>query len=219
VIRRAAALAALVAMIPAISTAANMSHIDAYVTPYYNSTGPVIRVGPYSAGLASSDPKRFVGTIQQMKKRWASLSFVELYVAAMRLYDLGYRNEATYWFYSAQYAGRQYQALVDQKKLGSIGDAGFELLHAQDAFFQLAGPYVNSFAFSDDRTTKAILQKVRDDRRSVPDMRRIYPGVAFIAQSQWAAINAQIDSGLGQLEAQLPHRPSGLTSRGFPGGF
>jgi hypothetical protein len=217
--RRAAVLAALVAMIPVVGSAADMSHIDAYVTPYYNSAGPVVHVGPYSAGLASSDAKRFVATIQQMKKQWMTLSFPELYVGAIRLYDAGYRNEATYWFYSAQYAGRQFQALADQQKLGSIGDPGFELLHAQDAFFQLAEPYINSFAFSDDTVTKAILRKVRSDRRSVPDVRRIYPGVSFVAQSKWQALNAQINSGLGQLEAQLPNRPSALKSHPFPGGF
>jgi len=30
----------------------------------------------------------------------AALSFLELYVGAIRLYDLGYRDEAVYWFYS-----------------------------------------------------------------------------------------------------------------------
>ena len=29
----------------------------------------------------------------------------------------------------------------DQEKMGSIGNAGFELFHAQNAFQQLVGPY------------------------------------------------------------------------------
>ena len=74
-------------------------------------------------------------------------TFPELYVAAIRLYDLGYRKEAIYWFYSAQYRGRQFGVLLDQTKMGSIGSPGFELLHAQNAFYQLVGPYINGYAF------------------------------------------------------------------------
>ena len=196
-----------------------MAHIDAYVTPYYNSAGPRIDVGPYSAGLASNDAKRFVATTQQMKKHWLQRSFEELYVGAIRLYDNGYRNEASYWFYSAQYAGRQFNALVNQSKLGSIGDPGFELLHAQEAFFELTGPYINGFAFSQTATTKAILVRVRTERATVPDVRKIYPGVTFVDPKKWAPLNAQIASGLHELELQLPHRDSQLKSRPFPGGY
>lgn len=200
-------------------TAADMSHIDAYVTPYYNSSGPVIQVGPFSAGLASNDNRRFVATIQQMKKNWLQRSFPELYVGAIQLYDNGYRNEATYWFYSAQYAGRQFSAMVNQSKLGSIGDPGFELLHAQDAFFELTGPYINPFAFSQTATTKSILARIRSERASVPDLRKIYPGVAFVDPKKWPSLNAQLASGLQQLGRAIPYRASALKSRPFPGGY
>jgi hypothetical protein len=202
--------------------AADMGRIDAYVTPYYNSTGPSIHVGQFSAGLASADPRRFVATIQQMKKHWLQRSFPELYVGAMQLYDRGYRNEATYWFYSAQYAGRQYTACVNQSKLGSIGDPGFELLHANEAFFELAGPYINPFAFSQATTTESILARVRTQRAAVPDLHKMYPGVAFVDARKCPALNAQIGAGLQSLQRQLPqlpHRPSRLTSEPFPGGY
>ena len=148
-------MAAALGAIPAI--AADPGHIDAYVTPYYDSSGPTIRVGKYSGGLASEDRREFVGTIQRMKQQWNALDFVEVYVAAIRLYDLGYRNEATYWFYSAQYRGRLFALLVDQNKMGGIGAPGFELYHAQNAFFQLVGPSINGFAFGNiDRLVPVI---------------------------------------------------------------
>jgi hypothetical protein len=103
----------------------NPSHIDAYVTPYYDSKGPVISVGRFSSGLASGKEDDFLTTIAQMKKDWDRLTFPELYVAAIRLYDLGYRKEAVYWFYSAQYRGRQFGVLLDQAKMESIGSPGF----------------------------------------------------------------------------------------------
>ena len=79
----------------------NPSHIDAYITPYYNSKGPEVSVGRFSSGLASAKEDDFLTTIAEMKKDWNRLTFPELYVAAIRLYDLGYRKEAVYWFYSA----------------------------------------------------------------------------------------------------------------------
>src|ERR1044071_3318273 len=127
----------------------NPSHIDVYVTPYYNSKGPDVSVGRFSPGLASVKESDFLATIAPMKKDWDRLTFPELYVGAIRLYDLGYRKEAVYWFYSAQYRGRQFGILLDQTRMGSIGDPGFELLHAQNAFYQLVGPYINGYAFGD----------------------------------------------------------------------
>src|SRR5438874_13745553 len=115
----------------------NPSHIDVYVTPYYNSKGPEVKVGRFSSGLASAKEDEFLATIAEMRKDWDRLTFPELYVAAIRLYDLGYRKEAVYWFYSAQYRGRQFGVLLDQTKMGSIASPGFEQLHAQNAFYQL----------------------------------------------------------------------------------
>src|SRR5437764_2548047 len=121
----------------AIQPVSDPSHIHVYVTPYYNSKGPSVSVGRFSSGLASTKEDEFLVTITKMKKDWDQLTFPELYVAAIRLYDLGYRKEAVYWFYTAQYRGRQFGILLDQRKMGSTGSPGFELLPAQHAIFQL----------------------------------------------------------------------------------
>src|SRR5438132_10343183 len=131
------ALVALKAAQPEI----NPSHIDDYITPYYDSKGPEVKVGRFSSGLASAKEDDFLASIAEMKKDWDRLTFPELYVAAIRLYDLGYRKEAVYWFYSAQYRGRQFGVLVDQTKMGTIGSAEFEPLHAQNDFYQVVRPH------------------------------------------------------------------------------
>src|SRR6266480_3229456 len=82
------------------------ARIEVYITPYYNSKGPTIEAGPFSTGLSANNEAEFGAAIVKMKQSWNSLRFPEMYVAAIRLYDLGFRNEATYWFYSAQYRGR-----------------------------------------------------------------------------------------------------------------
>src|SRR6184192_3544199 len=100
----------------------NPARIEIYVTPYYNSEGPAINVGPFSKGLAANSEPEFVATISKMMQSWDNLSFTEMYVATIRLYDLGFRKESIYWFYSAQYRGRLLATLIDQgrKKPASV---------------------------------------------------------------------------------------------------
>ena len=228
-------LLAICMPIAADSSDSDPGRIDVYVTPYYNSSGPVVDVGKFSAGLASKNRSEFVTTIQAMKKQWTALGFPQLYVAAIRLYDLGYRNEAVYWFYSAQYRGRQFGMLLDQAKMGSMGDPGFELFHAQDAFFQLVGTNVNGYAFGDIDSLVRTIRRVQNENRTVPNMQALYPGVTFKSKSEWAGQNAQLNEGLGKLATTLvaqkdqirqervsngtQARFSSLASSQFPGGL
>jgi hypothetical protein len=179
------------------------SHIDVYVTPYYDSKGPVINVGRFTSGLASNNEIDFLTTIAQMKKSWNQLTFPELYVGAIRLYDLGYRKEAIYWFYSAQYRGRQFGVLLDQAKMGTIGSPGFELLHAQNAFYQLVGPYINGYAFGDIDALVKIVEKVQKEGRQMPDLKAAYPGAIFVDKSEWASANRKLAAGMNELITTL----------------
>jgi hypothetical protein len=100
-------------------TITDPAHIEVYVTPYYNSKGPAIEVGPFGSGLAAKNEPEFIATIEKMKASWDTLNFAETYVAAIRLYDLGFRKESIYLFYSAQYRGRLFASLIDRDKMGS----------------------------------------------------------------------------------------------------
>src|SRR5204863_8187477 len=186
------ALVAIISALVALKAAQpeiNPSHIDAYITPYYDSKGPEVKVGRFSSGLASAKEEDFLATIAQMKKDWDRLTFPELYVAAIRLYDLGYRKEAVYWFYSAQYRGRQFGILLNQSKMGSIGSPGFELLQAQNAFFQLVGPYINGYAFGDTDGLVKVVERVQQEGRKIPDLQTAYPNVTFRSKSEWESAN------------------------------
>jgi hypothetical protein len=179
------------------------SHIDVYITPFYASQGPEVKVGRFSAGLAATKEEDVLATISKMKKDWGRLTFAELYVAAIRLYDLGYRKESIYWFYSAQYRGRQFGTLLDQSQMGTIGSAGFELLQAQNAFYQLVGPYINGYAFGDADGLVKIIERVQKEGRKLPDLEAAYPGVAFKKKSEWKSANDQLADGMGQLISML----------------
>jgi hypothetical protein len=184
----------------------NPSHIDVYVTPYYNSKGPAVSVGRFSSSLASPKLDEFLTAIVEMKKGWDRLTFPQLYVAAIRLYDLGYRKEAVYWFYSAQYRGRQFGVLLDQARMGSIGSPGFELLHAQNAFYQLVGPYINGYAFGDIDGLVKIVERVQKEGHRIPDLQAAYPGVTFKSQSEWISANTDLANGMNQLTSTLKEK-------------
>src|SRR6266568_2131255 len=191
-------------------TITDPAHIEVYVTPYYNSKGPAIDVGPFSSGLAAKSEPEFVATISKMQQSWDSLNFPETYVAAIRLYDLGFRKDSIYWFYSAQYRGRLFATLTDQEKMGSMGDPGFELFQAQNAFQQLVGPYINGYAFGNIDQLIPIIERVRREGKVVPDLTEIYPDVAFKPKPEWDADNKGLNEGLTKLLITLKNEKASI---------
>src|SRR6266700_8251404 len=191
-------------------TITDPAHIEVYITPYYNSKGPAIDVGPFSSGLAAKNETEFVATIAKMKKSSDTLNFAETYVAAIRLYDLGFRKESIYWFYSAQYRGRLLATLIDQEKMGSMGDPGFELVQAQNAFQQLVGPYINGYAFGDIDQLIPIIERVQREGKTVPDLTKIYPSVPFKKKSEWDAGNKGLNEGLTKLLTTLKDQKASI---------
>jgi hypothetical protein len=191
-------------------TITDPAHIEVYVTPFYNSKGPVIEVGPFSSGLAAKSESEFVATISKMKQSWDTLNFAETYVAAIRLYDLGFRKESIYWFYSAQYRGRLFATLIDREKMGSMGDPGFELFQAQNAFQQLVGPYINGYAFGDIDQLIPIIERVRKEGKVVPDLTKIYPRVTFKPKLEWDAGNKGLNDGLTKLLMTLKEQKASI---------
>jgi hypothetical protein len=198
------------AVFAAGQTITDPAHIEVYVTPYYNSKGPTIDVGPFSSGLAAKNEPEFVATIAKMKKSWETLNFPETYVAAIRLYDLGFRKESIYWFYSAQYRGRLFATLIDRDKMGSMGSPGFELFHAQNAFQQLVGPYINGYAFGDIDQLIPIIERVQKEGKVVPDLTKIYPRVTFKPKSEWDAGNQGLNEGMTELLTTLKQEKASI---------
>jgi hypothetical protein len=110
-----------------------------------------------------------------------------------------FRKESIYWFYSAQYRGRLFASLIDRDKMGSMGDPGFELFQAQNAFQQLAGPYINGYAFGDIDQLIPIIERVQKEGKVVPDITKIYPRATFKPKSEWDAGNKGLNDGLTKL--------------------
>lgn len=177
------------------------ARIDVYITPYYNSDGPQINVGKHSEGLKSNDDATFVKTIHAMKAEWAKLTAEEMYVGAIRLYNLGYRDESVYWFYAAQMRSRIFGGVIDESKMGGLGSSAFELKNAQNSFYHLAGPFINGYAFGDVDKLIAALERVKEE--GVPDLTKSYSGVAFLPAEERASKSREIIEGLNEFIAYL----------------
>lgn len=197
------------------NTNRDASVIGVYITPFYNSEGPQINAGAFSLGLSSTNEAQFAATIREMKRTWASLTFVELYVAAIRLYDMGFRKESVYWFYSAQYRGRLYSALLDKKQISGDGSEGIEFLNT---FHQLVGPYINSYAACDTNHWIETIQRVKEECKKIPSMKGSYPTVAFLASSKWAEQNEQLRDGLEELLTAVKEQAAELKRKRIESG-
>src|SRR5882724_10650482 len=90
--------------------------------------------------------------------------------------------------------------------MGSIGSPGFELLQAQNAFFQLVGPYVNGYAFGDTDELVKVVERVQKEGRRIPDLQTTYPGVTFKSKSEWESANTELANGMSQLISMLKEK-------------
>ena len=161
-----------------------------YVLPYYNSngsTGPIINVGKFSRKLTVADRKSIEAVVRQMKREWPALSVVQMYVAAIRLFDLGHKDKAVYWFYSAQYRARLLMMVsAPRKSDGNTADGPGGRFPGHHAFFTLAGRPINYYAYRRPRMLAGTIQRVAKEHRTLPPLRTIYPTVPFIPDDRTA---------------------------------
>jgi hypothetical protein len=178
-----------------------------YVTPFYDSKGPQIDAGPFSKKLAEANAQTIAAVGAEMKKQRDGLSIEAMYVAAIRHYDLGQKDEAVYWFYSAQFRARLFGSILADNNSQAVGGSAFEATSAHNSFYQLAGEYINGYAFGDLEKLKATLQTVRSEgEETMPRFAEIYPKVSFTPENSWPDKRKEIAAGLSQLADMLTQR-------------
>jgi hypothetical protein len=170
-----------------------------YVTPFYDFNGLKISIGEYSKKLANADAASILQLTAELKKEKDKLRAEVMYVAAIRLYDLGQKDEAVYWFYTAKYRAGLFSLTLDNERVGSIGSEAFELKQAYRAFNQLAGEYINGYAGGELQKFEAALSQVIKEGQSLPKLREIYPEVKFAAEKDWADKNKEVSKALASL--------------------
>jgi len=195
---------------PAASPADEPQRMPIYVTPYYDSKGPKIEVGPLSKELTDATAATIPALADKMKKEWPTLPVETMYVLAIRLFDLGHKDDAVYWFYSAQWRGFLYRDCIPHGAPGGIGNPAFEHVQASKAFHQLAGQHINPFAFGDLAKLQKTLETVQQENAKLPKLAAAYPDQKFIPEDQWPTKNEKIAAGFREMLQFIVNNPDAI---------
>lgn len=108
-----------------------------------------------------------------------------------------------YWFYTAQLRSKVFSGILDQAKTGGMGSKEFELTHAQNSFFQLAGPNINGYAFGNPEKLSETIKQVMKEKDNFPDLGEIYSNVSFIPARNRQSVVDEVSGGLSGLITYL----------------
>jgi hypothetical protein len=101
-------LLAVSALLPAAQAAEPVRHIGIYVQPYYESAAdrngrPRVAVGKaFDEKLASNRREDVASVRDAIRAQPQMVTPMTLMVLAIRLYDVGLRDDAVFWFYAAK---------------------------------------------------------------------------------------------------------------------
>ena len=122
---------------PAATQQASDSRIPILVPRFYSSEGLQIRVGMYSGQLGTGDLQELTLLAQEMAQQKDDLTPEQMFVLAIRLYDLGEKDNSVYWFYEAQFRAKLFRESLDADHIAGISELSSGLLASYDAFTEL----------------------------------------------------------------------------------
>ena len=154
---RRTVVALALALLPLSAIAAEpVKSIDLYVQPYYDSAKgpdgkPLVSVGKTFDGLLGSSKREdIVAAMDLVRAKPQLITPMTMMVLAIRLYDVGLRDDSVFWFYAAK---DRYLALSNVVDVEAAGLS--EVESAIGAFAELAGPVINGYAFCDLKKQEA----------------------------------------------------------------
>jgi len=144
------ALALCAVTAPPAFAAEPVKHAAIYVEPFYvaartREEAPKVGVGgAYSGLLASTNLENILAVADMIRSKPALTTPMTMMVLAIRLYDMGKRDEAVFWFYAAKdrYFTLREVIVPDAPQLAQSADA-------MNSFNVLLGPIINGYAFCD----------------------------------------------------------------------
>lgn len=145
------------------SAAEPVKHVAIHVEPFYvaaptREAAPKVGVGgAYSALLASTNPENILAVADMIRSKPALTTPMTMMVLAIRLYDMGKRDDAVFWFYAAKdrYFTLREVITPDAPQLAQSADA-------MNSFNVLLGPIINGYAFCDVARQQALRSKALD---------------------------------------------------------
>jgi hypothetical protein len=143
-------VAMLVLLSASAFAAEPVKQIGIYVTPFYQSAKtpggvPQVAVGTqFNDLLASNKREDILAARDVIVAKPATVTPMTMMVLAIRLYDVGLRDDAVFWFYAAKDRYIVMSEVLDTKTqlLAQADDA-------VKSFATLAGPVINGYAFCD----------------------------------------------------------------------
>lgn len=172
-----------------------------YVLPWYNSKPFDIQVGRFSDDLKSDDPQQLLGTAEKIRSQIGSMPVEALYVLAIRLYDVGEKDEAVYWFYTAQFRRNLFARMVLSDD--GVGNPAFECEKAQTAFNKLSGKWINGYAGGAADKWLETLSRVIDEGPRGGYIGTAYPDLTFRPEPEQAAVAHGIARELAALRQYI----------------
>lgn len=197
----AAALALL------LSGGQQVRSVDIYVTPYYSSAAKaskrVVRVDPALDQLLRSDRREDVLKARDLViAEPARVSPIAMMVLAARLYDVGERDDAVFWFYAAK---DRYMTLADVLvgfDRPGMFSGGAETRAAIGAFVQLAGPAINSYAFCNLDNQQSLRRQAYEWVATNPYQLLFDPARAAKSEDRQALLTASLERNRKGMEAE-----------------
>ena len=177
--------------------------IPILVPRFYNSEGLQIRVGNYSQQLGTPDLQELTVLAQEMAQQKGELTPEQMFVLAIRLYDLGEKDDSVYWFYEAQFRAKLFRTSLDADHIAGISELSSGLLSSYEAFTELAGEYINGYAGCDVDNWVNIAKIVKDSNPTPPELDKLFPNAVFVERSRWQGLNDEVAAGLGALIDEL----------------
>lgn len=137
-------------------------HIGIFVQPYYEAAKepggtPRVAVGRNFERLASNKREDILAVRDYVVREPQTVTPMSLMVLAIRLYDVGLRDDSVFWFYAAK---DRYLTLSEVTDLNASGLE--QVVDAVTQFSSLAGPFINGYAFCDVKNQQAIRAKALD---------------------------------------------------------
>jgi hypothetical protein len=138
-------------------------YIGIYVEPYYRAAAtpdgkPQVAVGePFSTVLASNRREDVLAARDLIAADPKLVTPMTMMVLAIRLYDVGLRDDAVFWFYVAKD-----RYIVMSEVLDVTAQSLVQVEDAIRSFSTLAGPFINGYAFCDLDKQSALNAKAID---------------------------------------------------------
>jgi hypothetical protein len=157
------AVALVAATQAALAAPEPVRRIPVSVLPYYGLAPtpehrPKVEVGRrFDHALASTQRSEIAAARDTIEADAGAVTPMTMMVLAIRLYDVGLRDDAVLWFYIAR---ARYITLEDVLDVSTR-----ELAPASEGmknFAKLTGPYFNGYAFCDPRKQQATIVKALD---------------------------------------------------------